>query len=870
MTPERWQQVMHVLDAVILLDTTERDPYLDKVCADDPELRVEVESLVDSHKRAGSDFLNASAVNLRPPVVGADPARARLGHRIGAYEVLEEIGHGGMGEVYRAVRADGQYTKKVALKLVRGGASTVSVLERFRYERQILAGLDHPNIARLLDGGTTEDGVPYLVMELVEGMPLDKFCDSRLLSITQRIELFRQVCAAVQYAHQRLVIHRDLKPGNILVSEDGAPKLVDFGIAKILDPSSAVETTFSRAMTPQYASPEQIRGESITTSTDVYSLGVVLYQLLTGHSPYRVGGRASHELSRAIIDTEPERPSLIVLQGQEVRIEGGAKHLTAEDVSHVRGSSPRRLRRRLSGDLDNILLKALRKEPERRYASVEQFDEDLRRHLAGLPVTALKDSWGYRALKFTRRHTVATLSTIVACVALILGTSMIVYESRVAAENGRRAERRFNDVRQLAKSLMFGLHDSIADIPGSTNARHLLVTTSLEYLDRLREDVGNDASLQKELANAYERVGDVQGNPYVANLGDTPGALASYRKALSVRTSLLNNDPRNSTLKAQLSGVYWKMGICQDAASDFSGSIASLQQALALSLSAGATPGDLIAQDRLAGDYWAIASAQRKTGDLTDALENYRKAASMHEAAAATNPGKGSAPLLHSSGDYYGMAKVLAGMGRKAEATDAAKRSVSVLRSIAKGDPNNATIGQYLADSLEVEANCLEEEQRLGQALESYRAAKDIYERAMLADAKDSRSSRLLGYTDMQVGRVLVKEGNVAAGLPLLQSALRIFSQLAEKMPHSTYISNNFANIYMELGNAHSSLASSRETSISQRRAQWLEARKWYEKSRVVWLALQRQGQLAISEKNQPDLASQKIKGCELALARPL
>jgi len=310
MTPERWQQVRGIFDQATSLPATERPAYLDQACTADPDLRREVDSLLLAHHEAGTEFLNTPAINL------SRPAPSRVGRRIGAYNIIEEIGRGGMGEVYRAGRADGQYEKEVAIKLVRGGYNTASVLERFRHERQILASLDHPNIARLLDGGTTDEGLPYLVMELIEGTPIDQYCDAHKLGVNERLGLFVQVCSAVQYAHQRLVIHRDIKPGNILVTKEGVPKLLDFGIAKILDPAASAATTVAGPMTPEYASPEQIRGEPITTATDVYSLGVVLYQLLTGRSPYPKNTNVPHEFARAICEIEPERPSSVVLRPQ--------------------------------------------------------------------------------------------------------------------------------------------------------------------------------------------------------------------------------------------------------------------------------------------------------------------------------------------------------------------------------------------------------------------------------------------------------------------------------------------------------------------------------------------------------------------------
>jgi serine/threonine protein kinase len=314
MNRERWQRVREILDKAIGTPDAERPAFLEETCSGDVQLRAEVESLLQSHHQAGTEFLQEPAVDLLALSPALFQAGTRVGRRIGVYQILEQIGEGGMGEVYRAVRADGQYDKEVAIKLVRTGMDRSSVLERFRHERQVLASLDHPNIARLFDGGTTEDGIPYLVMELIEGIPIDEYCDNNKLTVTERLRLFLQVCSAVQYAHQRLVIHRDIKPGNILVTHDGTPKLLDFGIAKILDADSSSKTTLINPMTPEYASPEQVRGEPITTATDVYSLGVVLYQLLTGRSPYPKDTRAPLEYARAICEYEPERPSTIVLR----------------------------------------------------------------------------------------------------------------------------------------------------------------------------------------------------------------------------------------------------------------------------------------------------------------------------------------------------------------------------------------------------------------------------------------------------------------------------------------------------------------------------------------------------------------------------
>jgi eukaryotic-like serine/threonine-protein kinase len=348
-----------------------------------------------------------------------------------------------MGTVYLAARADDQYHKQVAIKVVRGLDGT-EIVRHLRRERQILAGLEHPNIARLLDGGTTDDGLPYFAMQYVEGVPIDRFCDEGKLSVQERLRLFQGVCAAVQYAHRNLVVHRDIKPGNILVTTEGVPKLMDFGIAKLLNPDIAGEapTASGLAMTPDYASPEQARGGVITTATDVYSLGVVLYELLTGHRPYRLKSRDPLEVLKAVCEEEPERPSTAVGRTEErTQSDGTTQATTAESVSRTREGTADRLRRRLRGDLDNIVLMALRKEPQRRYGSVEALSEDVRRHLEGLPVRAHKATAWYWTSKFVRRHALGVAAGLTLLLLIVgYGVTMAVLSARVAAERDR-AER---------------------------------------------------------------------------------------------------------------------------------------------------------------------------------------------------------------------------------------------------------------------------------------------------------------------------------------------------------------------------------------------------------------------------------------------
>ncbi len=534
MNTERWQEINRIFDAAVEIPTEERGAFLRVICGGDDGLRREVEAMLVADADAQS-FLEESPLRAAtdvPTLIGANDAMRRtldVGDTVGRYRLVREVGRGGMGAVYLAERADGAFSQQVAIKVIQHGTPTEFILNRFRRERQILANLRHPNIVRLLDGGATRDDAPYLVMEYVEGQPIDIYCVTRDLSVRDRVELFRKVCGAVQFAHQNLVVHRDLKPSNILVTDDGTPKLLDFGIAKLLDPenpSSKSEMTAMRAMTPEYASPEQISGEAITTASDVYSLAVILYLLLTGRRPYRLKTGRLEELLLAISQGDPAPPS-----------------------SATDGARSKILR----GDLDTVLLTALRKEPQRRYASVEQFSEDLRRYLVGLPIQARTDTFFYRTGKFIRRNKIGATAGALLTLSVLAGTGATAWQARVARLERIRAEKRFNDVRKLARTVMFDYQDAIAALPGAMPARKRLVNDSLEYLDNLAREAASDPDLQLELAEAYNKVGDIQGKPYRFNLGDTKGALASYRKAKDLCEQLAKSNPGDAGVRRVLS-----------------------------------------------------------------------------------------------------------------------------------------------------------------------------------------------------------------------------------------------------------------------------------------------------------------------------
>jgi non-specific serine/threonine protein kinase/serine/threonine-protein kinase len=526
-----WGEVKALFSAALELPPEERDAYLALEAGGNPALIAEVQSLLASHEQPGN-FLETVTHEFRSQAFnGSSAARGRLGERIGAYRIVGVLGSGGMGDVFKAVRDDDQYRAEVAIKLMRADVRSSLTELRFKTERQILAGLDHRNIARLLDGGTTDSGIPYVVMELVSGQPIDADCDARKLGVRDRVQLFLQVCAAVSYAHQHLVVHRDLKPNNILVTADGSVKLLDFGIAKLLEAEAdtavaapIATATALRAMTLEYASPEQVSGSPVTTVSDVYSLGVVLYHLLTGKSPYRVRTNDAARMAEILSDSTPTRPSQV--------------------------------ERKVDADLDNILLMALRKEPQRRYASVEQLANDLRNYLTGMPVRARGNSWQYRAGKFVRRRRVELAAGAFVAFALVGALLFSVREGRIAEHERGVAQQHFDSVRNLANAMLFQLHDEMAKDAGSLKSREMLVKTSLEYLDALYKQAGSDRQLQEELANAYIRVASIQGSDTEANRGNFAGALESYARAIALLTPLMAADPANQHAGWALAQAY--------------------------------------------------------------------------------------------------------------------------------------------------------------------------------------------------------------------------------------------------------------------------------------------------------------------------
>ncbi len=873
MTPERWQEVKELLGVALEMEPAERTPFLERTCAHDSFLRREVERLLAVEERAGTNFLRDPAIAGSLNASVNESADAWIGRRVGPYKIVERIGIGGMGEVYRAFRADDQYRMQVALKVVRGGQDSGFVVNRFKNERQILASLDHPNIARLHDGGTTEDGVPYFVMELIDGQLIDQYCNHHKLSVTERLKLFVQACSAVQYAHQRLIIHRDIKPSNILVTSDGTPKLLDFGIAKLLDPEAVTgqfETTLTviRLLTPGYASPEQIKGEPITTASDVYSLGVVLYELLTGHHPYHRPSSTPQEIADAVCEVEPEKPSVVAH-----RMETADKHRDSQGsaaVPEIPDRPAEKLRKRLRGDLDNIVLMALRKDPQRRYASVEQLAQDIRRHIEHLPVVARKDTVAYRTSKFIARHKVGVVVAALVTVALLSALGMTLRQARIARAERARAEQRFNDVRKLANSLMFDIHDAIRDLSGSTAARKLLVDRALQYLDSLAQESAGTPGLQRELAAAYERVGDVQGNQYFANLGDTAGAIESYRKALHIQLALAADEHASVDDRAALVGIYIKLAMCLRLTNDFQAALDSLQKAypIAERLATGEKHSPE-SQEAFGGVSFGMANCFADMGDLARSVGYYRKSAAVREAITGGSPAFQAYVQTRLAGVYGYMSGVVHLQGDLDSALALQSKSRDILARLAASDPNNATLRQFLLQAEYGVGYSLAEKGLPAQALAHYRVALAGYRKLASADKHDVLALRYLGRCYGSKGAALAAQDNAAQGIESIRKAVQIFEALSSKDPSDTYFTlTDLANAYSGLAKAYSRLAVQPGTPDSARIASWQEARSWYERSLATWSRAQQKAQLGRFDAPEPGRIANEISQCDTALAK--
>ncbi len=743
--PARHQSIKALLLAALELSSAERGAWLAALEARDGAAATTVRQLLDAHTRAGT-FLDLPDDD--------DAAPTAAGRLIGRFVVERELGHGGMGTVFLGAHREHGFVQHVAIKVL-GANLAHGAADRLRDERRILATLNHPGIAHFVDGGATADGLPYIAMEYVDGRPITSWCDDERLEPRARLRLFLKVCRAVHFAHQRLVVHRDIKPSNILVTADGTPKLLDFGIAKLLDAGNPVPGAGTAlVLTPHYASPEQVSGSgTVTTATDVYSLGVLLYELLTGGGPYRTVTTESSPLAvlDAVRSAEPERPS---------------------------SAAARHGRRALDGDVEAVLLRALRKDPAARYGSAEQFAQDVERYLDGQPVVARAGSAAYRARKFVSRNRAVAAAAAVAAVSLSAATAVSIWQARVANAQRLQAETRFNDVRALANAFVFEFDEAVREIPGTTAARRLVITRSLAYLEKLASDVQNDVPLRRELAAAYQRVGDVQGNPYLQNLGERREALESYRHALVLREQIAAGPEASDADAQELASALGAVGDLMWSNGDFPGALAQYERAASITrtLAARATssPPAVAAAARYA---YLVGQALTKLGRFGDAESQYARAVAMMEAVAERGVLPSAVERLHP----VAVAKVGDGLlrrGRVAEAIDAYDRAATALEALTRRDPGSAAFQRVHAFLLLRVA--------FGQAVAGQLPeAADIGQRVLhlqrtfaLADANNRQVQSDLALTTSTLGGIALERGRLAEARTALAESVAVFARL--------------------------------------------------------------------------------------------
>jgi eukaryotic-like serine/threonine-protein kinase len=636
----------------------------------------------------------------------------------------------------------------------------------------------------------------------------------------------------VQYAHQRLIVHRDIKPANILVKADGVPVLLDFGIAKIIDPAAQAvggpaTLTGMRMMTPEYACPEQIRGEAVTTATDVYSLGVVLYELLSGHRPYRITTNNPLEIARVICEEDPKRPSTAAANPAS-----SLQNSKPEQIGAARGTEPNRLTRQLRGDLDAILLKALRKEPEQRYATAGEFADDIRSYLEGRPVQAQRVTGIYRARKFVMRHRTGAAATAFCCVLAVAGVISILRAEHTARREQLRAEQRFNDVRALANSLLFEIHDSIRDLPGSTAARKLIVDRGLKYLDSLARESSGDFGLQRELAGAYERVADVQGQARQASLGDTTGAMASYKKALGIREAMAAADPGNLQIRRELIPNYGKLSDLCWSVGDSAGAVQYSQKTMESAQTLYDSDNKNAAYRRL------LASALQDygykqaliEGKLDAGLENLQKGNGLLEQMAAEDPK--NIRLRRNLGlGYSRAAEITSKDPHKSEQTLAyLQKALAMQTANYEADPTNAELRRLAAYDQYYVGQQLSVMGRYSESLRDELGALEVLHDLSQKDPANEQLRLDIGNFEADIGKSLIRSGQEKAGIQQLKDSLSKLTAVPAARQPKSYVSSSITNAQYWLGKAYTAAAFSGGRSRPDANA-CQQAQAWFLKS---------------------------------------
>jgi serine/threonine protein kinase/tetratricopeptide (TPR) repeat protein len=839
-TPERWRLVKSVFQQSLERPPEEREAWVSTACAEDSELHAEVASLLASHREAG-EFLESSA--LEDEFRAESPAPGDL---LGVYRIVQRIGEGGMSVVYQAVRDDDEFRRLVAIKVLKRGMDTDFLVRRFRKERQILAHFDHPNIAKIFDGGSTPDGRPYFVMEFIAGQTIDSYCDQHRLNVRQRLELFQRVCSGVEYAHQNLVVHRDLKPSNILVNEDGHPKLLDFGIAKLLEDERDITASYMRLMTPEYASPEQVMGGRITTRSDIYSLGVILFELLTGQKPYKIGGRSIEEARQAVAQTNPPRPST-------------AAGRADDRIAQLRSTRKERLRRTLEDDIDNIVGMAMRKEPTERYAAVGQMVADIRRHFDGEPILARKDSVVYRTRKFVQRHRMGVGATAAVILALAAGV-VVANRQRVIAE------RRFNLVRNLANTMLSEVHDAIVPLAGSTSARELIVRRAQEYLNNLSAEAEGDVSLAREQAEAYRRIGDVLGNPSQPNLGDVKGALANYQKALELSRALAEPDSGDPSLQSSLATNYGRICAIENRMGNFNAAIENCGEAVRIRERVAAAAGnDRGARAELGFAYERMTEPHNSLGDWNRAREWTEKALAVFADLAKEDPDN-EAYRTEIANAHNILATVEEQARRFELAKEHAEQAIEGLERRAAAHPEDPAARLQPTFPLQRLGSVLIALGDLEGALKAFEKALPVREQLLAADPKDARARLNLLRSHDSIGYTLVQLDQPQRALEHFRIEEQLARELVARDPNPVEHQTSLATANENIGAVWKYYAEHSNDAAEQRR-NWLLARPYFARALEIANSLEARGALKAEYSPIHERLKAELAACDRALA---
>lgn len=836
MDAQRWARIRGLLEEASEQPDEARLTWVREACGGDASLQAEVELLLEASVTAG-EFLERPAVATLG-LVAPSPTQATVAEpeTIGPYQVLGRIAQGGMGVVYLARRTGEAEASQVAVKVIKQGMDTELVVARFRHEQDILAALDHPHIARLLDGGATEDGRPYFVMERICGEPIHHYCDRHEHAPRQRIDLFLQVCEAVSYAHRHLVVHRDIKPGNILVTSEGVPKLLDFGLAKVLHPElpgepSSRTITAMRMLTPDYASPEQVRGERVTTATDVYSLGVLLFELLAGRRPFRLASHSPEEIVRVICEQEPDWP-------------------TGAD--------------RLPVDLATIVRMAMRKEPQRRYASVDQLAEDLRRYLDGLPVMARKDTFAYRTGKLLRRHRAAVAAAAVVLVAVVAGVAATVWQAHEADAQRERAERRYRDLRSLAGTLLFELDEVIVDLPGSTRAREILVRHALGYLSTLGEESSGDLTLQRELAVAFSRVGEVQARGFGLDLGEVSGALDSFHKAMLIRQHLVDADPTNLQDQDDLAESLLRLAQVMGRMGDATDDIAYARQAVTIrEVLVAADPSRVSFRSGLAAAYETFGNALMRDGEQEEMLVVFRKLQTLREELVAASP-EDSRARCDVADAYWNVGLGEALHGNHDQALASWTRSEEILERLVAETPGSERARSSLLRAYTQVGGNLNARGQREAGLGYLHKAVSIGETLYATDPQNAEVRHRLAETYRDLGQILAAAGAGAEASEVLRRARDLLEPWWKANPANVQIAVTLAGVYEALGLAHEPSTGPGRTVPSD--VGWRQARSWYGLSLDIWHDLAASDRLARLYRVRADRVAETVVRCDAEL----